>query len=212
MKNTALVVLLLAAVTAGFGQNKPDKVQITAFGGFHHHYAYGSVEDYAAGINNFPVMPAHSPANFGAAFAYFFTSWLGVEYDMRLSQRTDVTLTDPLDGDNLTIQTPKHASMTLSFLLQPLSGRISPYVLLGGGVDRIIVEDEKYISEFGYEIAMPAPPEDKRVDVLAQVGAGVSVKVFKFFGIRGDVRYMFVFDDPYKVKSLTYSVGLIARF
>ncbi|MGB2908434.1 MAG: outer membrane beta-barrel protein [Candidatus Aminicenantaceae bacterium] len=212
MKNTALVVLLLAAATAGFGQERPDRVQITAFGGIHHHYEYGTLEDYAAGINNFPVLPAHSPANFGAAFAYFFTPWLGLEYDMRLSQRTEVMLTDPSDKDNLTIQTPKHASMTLSLLLQPVSGRISPYVLVGGGVDRIIVEDENYISKFGYEISMPAPPEDEKVDVLAQVGVGISLKVFKSFGIRGDVRYMFVFDDPYKVKSLTYSVGLFARF
>ncbi len=212
MKKIALVVLLLAACTAGFGQERSDRVQISAFGGIHHHFNYGTVEDYTAGINNFPVMPAHSPVNFGAAFAYFFTPWLGLEYDMRLSQRTDVTLTDPSDNDTLTIQTPKHASMTLSLLLQPISGRISPYLLVGGGVDRIIVEDENYISEFGYEISMPAPPEDERVDMLAQIGAGISLKVLKSFGFRGDVRYMFVFDDPYRVRSLTYSVGLIACF
>ncbi len=212
MKNTALVVLLLITSAAGFGQDRPYRVQITAFGGIHHHFEYGTIEDYAAGVNNFPVMPAHSPVNFGAAFAYFFTPWLGLEYDMRLSQRTGVTLTDPSDKDTLSIQTPKHASMTLSLLLQPISGKVSPYVLVGGGVDRIIVEDENYISEYGYEISMPAPPEDERVDILVQIGAGISLKVLRSFGFRGDIRYMFVFDEPYRVRSLTYSVGLIARF
>lgn len=212
MKKTALLALLLMTAAASFAQNRSDRVQITVFGGLHHLFEYGSEEDFASGINNFPVMPSHSPVNFGAAFAYFFTPWLGLEYDMRLSQRTDVTLVDPSDADHLTIQTPKHASMTLSLLLQPVSGRIFPYVLVGGGVDRIIVEDENYITEFGYEITMKAPPEDERIDVLAQLGAGVNLKVFKSFGIRGDIRYMFVFDDPYKVKSLTYSVGLFARF
>ena len=209
LKKTALVVLFLGTVAAVFAQ---ERVQITAFGGINRYSEYGTVEDFASGINNFPVMLVHSPANFGAAFAYFFTPWLGLEYDMRLSQRTEVILTDPSDGDHLAIQTPKHASMTLSLLLQPVSGSISPYVLVGGGVDRIIVEDENYVSEFGYEITMKAPPEDERVDMLAQVGAGVNLQVLKSFGIRGDIRYMVVFDDPYKVKSLAYSLGLSARF
>jgi len=211
MKKTALILAALLTVAA-IGQAQSGKVQITAFYGVNQHYEYGSVEDFESGYNHFPVMPAHSPRNFGGSFAYFFTRWFGLEYDMRSTGRTEVTLTDPSDGDKLTIQTPKHLSITLNVLLEPLRGRISPYVLFGGGINRVQAVDETYISEYGYEVIMQTPSEDSRVDVLVQAGAGVNALVYKYFGLRADVRYMVVFDDPYEVRSLNATLGLIARF
>jgi len=211
MKKTALILAALLALAAT-GRAQSGKVQVTAFYGINHHYEYGSVEDFESGYNHFPVMPAHAPRNFGGSFAYFFTRWIGLEYDMRLTGRSEVTLTDPSDGDKLTIQTPKHLSITLNVLLEPLRGRISPYVLLGGGINRVQAVDETYITEYGYEVIMLTPTEDARVDMLLQAGGGVNALVVKNFGIRADVRYMVVFDDPYKVPSLNATLGLIARF
>jgi outer membrane protein W len=211
MKKTALILAALLAVAA-MGQAQSGKVQITAFYGVNQHYEYGSVEDFESGYNHFPVMPAHSPRNFGGSFAYFFTRWFGLEYDMRSTGRTEVTLTDPSDGDTLTIQTPKHLSITLNVLLEPLRGRISPYILLGGGINRVQAVDETYITEYGFEVIMQTPSEDSRVDMLVQAGAGVNALVYKYFGLRADVRYMVVFDDPYQVRSLNATLGLIARF
>jgi hypothetical protein len=74
------------------------------------------------------------------------------------------------------------------------------------------VEDEAYISELGYEIIMPAPPEDERVDPLVQAGAGVNVFVHRNFGIRLDVRYLRIFDEPRDVDSVSATLGLFARF
>jgi outer membrane protein W len=211
MKKTALTLAALL-VAAAFAQAQSGTVQFTAFYGINHHYEYGSLEDFESGYNHFPVMPAHSPRNFGASFAYYFTRWFGLEYDMRSTGRTDVTLTDPSDGDTLTIQTPKHLSITLNVLLEPLRGRISPYVLLGAGINRISAVDETYITAVGYEVIMQTPSEDTRVDVLLQGGVGVNALVYKYFGLRADVRYMVVFDDPYQVRSLNATLGLIARF
>jgi len=211
MKKTALILAALLAVAA-MGQAQSGKVQITAFYGVNQHYEYGSVEDFVSGYNHFPVMPAHSPRNFGGSFAYFFTRWFGLEYDMRSTGRTEVTLTDPSDGDTLTIQTPKHLSITLNVLLEPLQGRISPYLLLGGGISRVQAVDETYITEYGFEVIMQTPSEDSRVDLLVQAGGGVNALVFKYFGLRADVRYMVVFDEPYQVRSLNATLGLIARF
>ena len=209
-KSVVALLILLSGLGAAYAQR--GKVQITAFGGLNHHFEYGSVEDFESGYNNFPVMPSHSPGNFGAAFAYRPLSWLGVEYDMRMTLRTGVTLTDPSDGDLLAVQTPKHFAITLSLLFQPFQGNVSPYLLVGGGLDRIIVEDEVYISEFGFEIVMPAPPEDERVDPLIQAGAGINFLIYGNFGVRLDVRYLHIFDEPRSLGSLAATVGLFARF
>lgn len=210
--NKTISLLMILLLSAGMAQAQKGKVQVTAHGGINHLLEYGSIDDFEAGYNNFPVVPAHSPGNFGASLAYSPLSWLGIEYDMRMSLRTDLTLTDPSDGDTLTIQTPKHFAISLSLLLQPFHGRISPYLLIGGGVDRIIVEDENYISELGYEIVMPAPPEDERVDTLVQAGAGINAFVYKNFGIRLDVRFMRIFDEPRDVDSVFATLGIFARF
>jgi hypothetical protein len=211
MKKTALIFTALLIVSA-LAQAQPGAVQITLFYGINHHYEYGSVEEYEMGYNSFPVMPAHSPRNYGASFAYFITHWFALETDVRSTGRTDVTLIDPSDGDTLTIQTPKHLSVSLSFLFEPLRGRISPYLLLGGGINRIQAVDETYISEYEYEVIMQTPPEDSRVDVLLQGGVGVNALLYRNFGLRADVRYQVVFDDPYEVRSLNATLGLIARF
>jgi len=211
MKKTALlcITLITAAVSL---QAQSGTVQFSLFYGINHHLESGSVDDFQAGYNHFPVMPAHSPSNFGGSFAYFFTRWFGLEYDMRSTGRTEVTLTDPSDGDTLTIQTPKHLSITLNVLLEPLKGRISPYLLLGAGINRISAEDETYKTAMGYEIIMQIPSESDRLDILVQGGIGVNALVYSYFGLRADVRYMVVFDDPYQARSLNATLGLIARF
>lgn len=211
MKKTPLGLILVFAA-AGLCQAQSGKVRVTAFAGLNHHFEYGSVEDYEPGYNSFPVMPAHAPSNFGAAFAYYVAPWLGVEYDMRLTQRSEVTLSDPSDGDTLTVQTPKHFALTLSFVLQPIEGRFSPYLLVGAGIDRIVAMDETYISEFGYEITMPAPPEGERVDALMQGGVGLDYYIFENLGIRADVRVMYILDDPDNVTTVNSTFGIIVRF
>jgi outer membrane protein W len=211
MKKTVLICFVLITTAASL-QAQSGTVQFSFFYGINHHLEYGSVDEFQAGYNNFPVMPVHSPSNFGGSFAYFITRWLGLEYDMRLTGRTEVTLADPSDGDTLTIQTPKHLSISLNILLEPLKGRISPYLLLGTGINRIPAMDETYTTTKGYEVIMLAPSENDRLDILVQGGIGVNALVYAYFGLRADVRYMVVFDDPYKIGSLNATLGLIARF
>ncbi len=211
MKKTPLGLILMLAA-AGLCQAQYGKVRITAFAGVNHHFEYGSVEDYEPGYNSFPVMPAHTPSNFGAAFAYFVAPWLGVEYDMRLTQRSEVKLSDPSDGDTLIVQTPKHFALTLNFVLQPTEGRVSPYLLLGAGIDRIVAMDEIYISEFGYEIIMAAPAEGERLDMLMQAGAGLDYYILENLGVQADVRVMYILDDPDNVTTVNTTFGIVVRF
>jgi hypothetical protein len=208
----ALAFLVLVAAAAGYGRGQSDRIQVTVFGGVNYHERYGSEDDFEQGYNNFPVMPAHTPSTWGASVGYFFTSWIGLEYDMRLTLRSPVLLSDPSDGDTVSIRTPKHLSLSLNLVLQPLRGRVIPYLLIGGGIDRISIEDETYVSELGYEIIMAAPPEKERVDLLLQGGAGINVLLYRDMGLRADARLVSIFDDPYTVRSVSATLGLFFRF
>ena len=71
-----LIVFLMQPVMA-------EKFQISVFGGVNHVFPYGSEEDYAPGLNDFPGTPAHASPNFGAAFALYLTKNLALELDWR---------------------------------------------------------------------------------------------------------------------------------
>jgi len=147
MKKAMLFIFILAfIVSGGFAQHK--KFQFSVFGGLNHVFEYGSEDDYEMGENNFPVTPAHTSGNFGAAFAYFFTANIGLELDGRYTLSSKVTLEDPADQDTVEINTSKHYSVTLNFIYQFLSGNLKPYLVVGGGIDKLLAKGETYTSEY----------------------------------------------------------------
>jgi outer membrane beta-barrel protein len=208
MKKIVLSVLILAfTVNIGFGQHR--KFQVSIFGGVNHVFEFGSVDDYVLGENDFPVTPAHTPANMGVAFAYFFTNNIGIELDGRYTLSSKVTLEDPSDQDTVKFDTSMHYSVTINFLFHFLSGKFRPYLIAGGGVDKLLTKDETYTSEYGYEIDFLAPK--KKSDPVAQVGAGVCYYLAQNLGIRLDFRYVLIFDEPNNVNSLNIVFGLFLR-
>jgi len=208
MKKIVLSVLILAfTVNIGFGQHR--KFQVTIFAGMNHVFEFGSVDDYVLGENDFPVTPAHTPANMGMAFAYFFTNNIGVELDGRYTLSSKVTLEDPSDQDTVKIDTSRHYSVTLNFIINFLRGKFRPYLVAGGGVDKLLTKDETYTSEYGYEIDFLAPK--KTSDPVAQVGAGVCYYLAQSLGIRLDFRYVIIFDEPDNISNLNIVFGLFLR-
>jgi len=209
MKKALIIIFILAfVVNIGFSQEK--KFQASIFGGINHVFEYGSEDDYEMGGNDFPVTPAHTSVSFGAAFAYFFTNNLSVELDGRYMLGSNVTLEDPSDQDTVEITTSKHYSLTLNFIYHFLSGKFRPYLVVGGGIDKLIVKDETYTSEYGYEIEFIAP--EKTIDPLAQVGAGIQYFMSQNLGVRLDIRYVLIFDDPNNVSSIHFVGGALFRF
>lgn len=202
------IFILFLAIGSVFGQE--EKYQLFVFGGMHSIFEYGSEDDYLLGENDFPVTPAHSPACFGASFAYFFTNKIGIELDGKYILPYKLTLKDPSDGDTIKINTSKRFSLSLNFIYQLLNGKVSPFLVLGGGIDKLIAKDETYTSELGYEVALLAP--EKTIDPFVQAGGGIEYFVSEAFGIKLDVRYVLLFSEPDNINSVSGSLGVFFRF
>lgn len=207
-----LMVLLLAIFSFCFlpANAQAQSVQFSIFGGWNHVFKYGSEEDYKQGENDFPVTPAHTSVNFGMAAAFFFTRNIGLELDGRYVLLSKVILQDPSDQDRVEIDTSKHYSLTLNFVYRFLNSRFRPYLLLGGGIDKLLAKEETYASEYGYEIEF-SPPE-KTMDAVANIGTGIRFFILSKLGVRLDLRYSLIFADPDNQNNLNLTAGLFVTF
>jgi len=208
MKAKLFVVLLILCAAASFGQTK--KYRLTLCGGMNHVFAYGSAEDYVMESNDFPVTPAHTPLDFGAAFAYFLNDRLGIELRGQSTLAADMTLIDPSDQDTVTIKSAKHMSFSLNLLWEPTPGKVRPYLVLGAGLDKLSARAASYMTDNGYEVTFAAP--DKTLDFFINAGAGVCLFVTPSLGIQLDVRYRLLFAAPNRIQSLAASGGVLMKF
>ncbi|MBU4204454.1 MAG: hypothetical protein KKD59_11005, partial [Acidobacteria bacterium] len=110
------------------------------------------------------------------------------------------------------IDTAAHMAISLNLLLRILSGRFSPYLLFGGGVDIAFPKTAVYTSSYGYEIAMGETGKKDRLDFEAHIGGGLEYLFTRSVGIRLDVRYSRVFDSPGNTQMLQATGGLILAF
>jgi outer membrane protein W len=207
----ATVVLLALSFVLCFPQKiLAQKLQFSVFGGMNHVFAYGSEQDYVFGENDFPVTPSHTPFNFGASLSVFVTDNIGVELDGRYTLSSQVTLTDPSDDDSVTVDTSKHYSFTVNFLFRILEGRVRPYFVLGGGIDKLLGEDRTYVTEYGWDVEFIAP--EGTLDAAANVGGGVHYSLSSNFGIKFDLRYVLIFSEPDRLGSLNGVLGFSFLF
>lgn len=210
MRKLGLSVLILIFMT-NFGYGLQKKLQVSLFTGMNHVFEYGSENDYIPGTNDFPVTPTHCPPSFGAAFAFFFTNYLGIELDGMYVLSSKVTLVDPSDLDRVNVDSSKHYSVTLNVMYRFLKGSVRPYLGAGGGIDKLMARYyEAFTSEYGNEITF-IPPE-KTVSLIAQLRAGIHYSLSKRLGLLMDIRYVVIFDDPYNVNSLNLILGAFLRF
>lgn len=209
MKKIAFFILILAFVISScFAQQK--KFQISGFFGLNHFFEYGSEKDHEPGINDFPVTPAHNPRIIGAAFAFFLTKNLGIELDGRYISESKMTLEDPSDQDKVEIHSSKHYSLTLNVLFQFLKGKFRPYIVAGGGTDKLLAKEETLVSEYGWEVEFITP--EKTADLIIHAGAGAHYSLSKKAGLRMDLRYEVIFCDPHNLKSISLFFGAFLRF
>jgi len=186
-KTLAISLMLTLIVAASFAREK--KTCLSIFGGVHSVFKYGSDSDYSPGDNDFPTTPAHTPPTFGLSFLYQFSGLLGLELDGRYTLSSKVTLTDPSDGDTVSVDTLKHAGLTLNLLLFLGGGSFRPYLALGGGGDMALgAKEQTLTTSLGYTVTF-LPPE-KKVELLADAGFGLLWGFGPGFGLRLDVRYL----------------------
>ncbi|UCE39869.1 MAG: hypothetical protein JSV17_10305 [Candidatus Aminicenantes bacterium] len=182
------------------------KYQMSFFVGMNHVFQYGSEEDYVLGENDFPVTPAHTPPNLGASFALYLKDNIALELDWRYTLSSKLTLVDPSDQDEVEIDSSKRHTITLNFIFQFLQGNIKPYIVVGGGLDKILAKDQTHVTSYGFEVDFLAP--DKTIDPLANIGAGVQFFIRPNIGIRLDVRYVMIFAEPDNLSGLNGVAGI----
>jgi hypothetical protein len=187
-----------------------QKYQVSLFVGMNHVFEYGSEGDYVLGENDFPVTPSHTPPNFGAAFALDLNDNIALELDWRYTLSSKLLLVDPSDQDEVEIDSSKHHTVTLNFIYRFLKGKIRPYILLGGGMDKILAKDQTYTTMYGFEVDFLAP--EKTLDPLANFGAGLHISVSPNVGIRFDLRYVMIFAEPDSISSLNGVAGIAISF
>lgn len=205
-----LLLFFILALLGCFAYGGENKFQFSVFGGVNNVFKYGSEDDYVMGENDFPVTPAHKPASFGASIGYFFADNIGIELDGMYYMSSKVTLEDPSDQDTVEVDASRHFSITLNLFYQLSGGNFRPYLMVGGGFDKLSAKDETYTSEYGYEIEIIAP--EKTTDLLAQVGGGIQYFLSSSAGARLDVRYVLIFDDPDNISSVSIMAGAFIRF
>ena len=208
IKLGSLILVILLGVCVA--HSPAQEIKAYLFGGWYKVFEYGEEEDYVMGENDFPVTPSHASFNFGAALALFFTNHLGVELDVRYALPTEVILADPSDLDTVKIDTAKHYALTLNLIYRLLGKRLTPYFLVGGGMDKLMAKEETALSEYGYEIEF-IPPE-KTTNAVANIGGGLEIFLLSNLGARVDVRYSIIIDDPHNQNSLNVTVGLLFGF
>jgi outer membrane protein W len=201
-----MTMILLAGLS--FGQ--ANRFQLSLFGGKTHVPAYGSDGDYVSGSNDFPSTPAHTPAFFGAAFAYSLTNRLGIELRAEYALATNLNLTDPSDQDSVTIPSAKHMSFSLNFHWALASGKFCPYLIAGGGVDKISTNSSSYATNYGYEVTFSAPA--RTLDYFLNAGAGLSWNIKSSLGFFVEARYRFLFVRPDSIQDVAGSGGIRLKF
>jgi len=213
MNRSNRVILLLLGILYVFclpQKIHAQKFQFSVFGGVNHVFTYGSEQDYVFGENDFPVTPSHTPFNVGAALSVFLTHNIGVELDGRYTLSSRVNLMDPSDNDTVAIDTSKHYAVTLNFLYRFLDGKIRPYLVLGGGVDKLLAEHRSYVTEYGWDVEFIAP--EGTLDPVANLGGGVHYFIGPNLGIRFDLRYVLIFSEPDRLGSLNGVLGFSFLF
>jgi outer membrane protein W len=209
MRKTGISILILS-LTIGLGFAQEQRFQLSIFGGANYVFEYGSEDDYIFNENDFPVVPPHTPMNLGLSFTLFFTDSIGVELDGRYFLSTAMILEDPSDLDTVEIDSSKHYSLTANLLVQIGNGTVRPYVVLGGGFDKLLAEDQTYTTEIGYEVDFLVP--ENTVDMLAQAGAGIMFFFGSRAGLRLDARYVHIFSNPDDIRSINGTAGFFIRF
>lgn len=202
--------LLLAAGVSSLAAEKPSFV-LSLIGGVNHFFPFGSAGDYLAGTNDFPVTPAHDPPLIGLAFGRTAGRW-SFEFETRWTGEARAVLNDPSDGDFVEIKTTSHVAAALHVVFRIGNGRLHPFLCAGGGVDVVLARDADTRTNLGFLITIPAPETKDRFDPEVHGGGGLEIAVSAALGFRGEIRYVWIFDQPGAVRSLQASGGLTLRF
>jgi len=209
MKRT-LVIVVFVSLIAGSSSGERRRFQLTLFGGVDHVFGYGAAGDYALGSNDFPVTPGHTPLAFGAALGFRLSDRLELELRGDYTSASTLSLSDPSDGDSVSVGSSKHVAGSLNVLWTLLRAGVRPYFVLGGGVDNLLGDAVTVTSRLGYDVTFLPP--SKAINVFASAGAGVQLPLTGALAAQIDVRYRLIFAKPHSIGGLVATGGIGWRF
>ncbi len=207
MKKTVIYLMFILMFTVSLSA---QHFQITGFAGVNSVFKYGSENDYIAGANDFPVTPSHKTPNLGLSLSYYLTENLGLQLSGIYNFSTKIKLEDPSDGDSVEINSAKNYSFLLELYYEKRIGKITPYISLGGGINKIIGHSETVLSEYGWEIEF-LPPE-RTIDPVFSVGSGIKYNFSDVFGLNIGIKYNLIFSKSNKISNLILFGGLLIGF
>jgi hypothetical protein len=205
-----LVGLIALSLLNGIAFGQAKRFQLSLYGGMNRVLAYGSDQDYVQGVNDFPATPAHTPTLFGAAFAFSLTERLGIELRGEYTLAADMTLIDPSDQDTVTIPSAKSMSFSLNALWSLGSGRFEPYLITGGGIDKLSAKSTSAVTAHGYEVTFSPPA--RTLDIFVNAGAGARWNLTASLGLFAEARYRYLFASPNAIQSIDGAAGLRWKF
>ena len=112
----------------------------------------------------------------------FVSESFGIELEANNHFSGGIIRSDRENDDSVKSRTPRHVSLAANIVWRLSSGRLSPYVKAGFGIDRLSAVQEKSVSANGYEVTFVAP--EKTSDTFIQYGAGLSYFIKPRLGIR----------------------------
>ncbi|MBN1271406.1 MAG: hypothetical protein JXB26_03975 [Candidatus Aminicenantes bacterium] len=196
-----IVLLIIPSVCYSGLKNK----RLSLFLGVNHVFEYGAEEDYVLGENDFPVTPAHTPPLIGASFSNGFGEYFGLEVESLFILGSRFTIEDPSDGDTVEVLSDSRLSLSLNVFFRKQWGQFCPYLIVGGGLDKLLAKEEKMTSAYGYEITFEVP--ERTFDPFVQFGGGVEYLLSDSMGMKLNVRYVLIFDELENVGGMNISLG-----
>ena len=200
---TILFLLLFGVILMGLNAQSLD---VAISGGLNFVGKYGSIDDYMAGENDFPVTPSHKNFLVSASLTFTFYKSLGILLRPEYHFKTNVLLEDPSDGDSVNIDTSPHYSLSLNIGYFNRNGRFQPFFYIGGGFDKIFPKDEIYTSNYGYEIVFLSP--ERTVDPMFNLGGGFDFRIVSLFYLRFNMNYMIIFAQSGNIGNFGTSTGI----
>jgi hypothetical protein len=198
--------VMALALLGGLAFGEGKRFHLSFYGGMTRVMAYGSEKDYVSGSNDFPTTPAHTSAFFGAALDYSLTSRLGIELRGEYALAANMTLVDPSDQDTTTIPSAKHMSFSLDVLWALGAGRLDPYLIAGGGIDKMSAVSSSSMTTQGYEATFSPPA--RTLDFFLNAGAGLRWNMMSSLGLFLEARYRYLFASPNAVQGVAAGGGI----
>lgn len=201
-----IVCLFLVFNLAAFKEkDNKKKFKITLGLGANSIFERGDVDQYAAGINEFPVTPGRQPSCFSFAGAYHFSHQLSLEliYDHTSGGKVDKT--NPANGDIVYAYTFRQWMLTLNgdYLLFK-RGQVNFHLLGGAGLnEQYHFFDGTYTTRQEQTVMLPVP--DKFLFPSVNIGGGIVFNIDYRAGLKLDARYVKVFADVNHIDSVIIS-------